>query len=207
MPSQTFFNLANDKQETIIQSAIEEFTRVPFAEASINQIIKRAGISRGSFYTYFEDKYDLLFYLLERFKERITDHIKTMNEFASGNLKELMILIHKQVFEFYQNETIKKFLSNILIYFHGRPEDEINRLQQQIPFLADCERLYKYLDLSQFRYKDKKQVIQTIDLAFAVLKNTLFISSVKSLNYQASKLLLEEYLEILQHGYMEEETC
>jgi AcrR family transcriptional regulator len=207
MPSQTFYNLSSEKQETIIKSAIHEFTRVPFAEASINKIIKTANISRGSFYTYFEDKYDLLFYLLEKFKEKITDQIKTMNEFANGNLKELMILIHKQVFDFYQNETIKKFLSNIIIYFHGRPDDEINRLQQRIPFLGDCENLYEYLDLSKIRYKDKKQVIQTIDIAFATLKNVLFISSVKSYNYQESKKLLEEYLEILEKGYMEEEKC
>lgn len=207
MPSQTFRNLPNEKQETIIKSAIQEFTRVPFAEASINKIIKSANISRGSFYNYFEDKYDLLFYLLEKFKDKITVQIKNMNEFANGNLKELMVLIHKQVFEFYQNDTIKKFLSNIIIYFHGRPEDEINRLQQQIPFLGDCERLYKYLDLSQFRSQEKKQIIQTIDIAFAILKNVLFISSVKSLNYQESKIILVEYLEILEKGYMEEESC
>ena len=38
--------------------------RVPYEKVSINQIIHNADISRGSFYTYFVDKKDLLEYIL-----------------------------------------------------------------------------------------------------------------------------------------------
>src|SRR5687767_5013739 len=65
VPKQTFFNLQQDKRKKLIESAEIEFTRVPLFEASIANIIKMAGISRGSFYQYFEDKDDLYFYLLE----------------------------------------------------------------------------------------------------------------------------------------------
>ena len=37
---------------------IDEFSQVPFSQASINRIIKLAGIPRGSFYQYFTDKED-----------------------------------------------------------------------------------------------------------------------------------------------------
>ncbi len=56
MPKQTFLSLPEDKQNTLIQSAKKEFSRVPLHEASIANIIKDAGIPRGSFYQYFEDK-------------------------------------------------------------------------------------------------------------------------------------------------------
>ena len=49
MPSQTFFNLSKEKQEALLEAAKTEFTKVTFHDASINQIIKEAGISRGSF--------------------------------------------------------------------------------------------------------------------------------------------------------------
>lgn len=64
MPKDLFFTLSKEKQNRIIESAIIEFSKEKFYEASINQIIKTADISRGSFYQYFEDKEDLFFYIL-----------------------------------------------------------------------------------------------------------------------------------------------
>lgn len=64
MPTNTYFNLAADKQKRIFTAAIQEFSARRFSEASINQIIKEAGISRGSFYQYFEGKEDLYLHVL-----------------------------------------------------------------------------------------------------------------------------------------------
>ena len=50
MPSSTFLNLPAEKQEKLLKAATREFSHRPFNEASINQIIKEAGIPRGSFY-------------------------------------------------------------------------------------------------------------------------------------------------------------
>ncbi len=70
MPSERFMKLDEEKRQRIIKAAREEFSKVPFEEASINQIVKAAGISRGSFYTYFEDKRDILAYVLEDLEEK-----------------------------------------------------------------------------------------------------------------------------------------
>lgn len=51
--------MSKEKQEKIISAATKEFSKYPFKSASINRIIKKCGISRGSFYQYFEDKFDL----------------------------------------------------------------------------------------------------------------------------------------------------
>ena len=58
MPKETFNNLPIEKQKLIFNACIKEFSAFPYSQASINQIIKNAGISRGSFYQYFEDKWD-----------------------------------------------------------------------------------------------------------------------------------------------------
>ena len=63
MPTERFARLPAEKKEVIRKAAVSEFTRVPFEKVSINQIIQNADISRGSFYTYFEDKRDLLQYV------------------------------------------------------------------------------------------------------------------------------------------------
>ena len=63
MPKDTFFNLPEDKRELICKVAIAEFAEYPFDQASINRIVAKAGIAKGSFYQYFEDKTDLFLYL------------------------------------------------------------------------------------------------------------------------------------------------
>jgi AcrR family transcriptional regulator len=64
MPKPTFFNLPEEKREAICRVALEEFAAHPYGQVSINRIVARSGIAKGSFYQYFEDKKDLLFYLL-----------------------------------------------------------------------------------------------------------------------------------------------
>lgn len=66
MPSKTFFHLPAEKRERLLLAAEEEFARVPYAEASINRMIRAAGIPRGSFYMYFRDKEELFHYLLKQ---------------------------------------------------------------------------------------------------------------------------------------------
>jgi TetR/AcrR family transcriptional regulator len=58
MPTTTFKNLESLKKERLMNALIEEFSQVPYSQASINRIIKQAGIPRGSFYQYFDNKED-----------------------------------------------------------------------------------------------------------------------------------------------------
>lgn len=72
MPTSTFHNLDEAKRKQIFDACVDEFATHTFSEASINQIIKAANISRGSFYQYFADKEDCYMYLLsEMVKEKM----------------------------------------------------------------------------------------------------------------------------------------
>lgn len=70
MPAKTFYNLPEEKRERLLSAIREELARVPFEQVSINQIVRSAGISRGSFYQYFADKTDMLNYVLEGYREQ-----------------------------------------------------------------------------------------------------------------------------------------
>ncbi|MCR3921966.1 MAG: TetR/AcrR family transcriptional regulator [Firmicutes bacterium] len=72
MPKETFYNLKDDKKQKIFAAAVQEFSSSRFNEASINQIIKHAEISRGSFYQYFNDKEDIYLYMISEIgKEKL----------------------------------------------------------------------------------------------------------------------------------------
>ncbi len=65
MPKRLYYALSPEKQSSIVEAALREFSEHPYDEASINQIIKRASISRGSFYLYFTDKEDLYMWIID----------------------------------------------------------------------------------------------------------------------------------------------
>lgn len=83
MPSERFFKLSEDKQQRIIEASMDEFIASGMHDASINRIIKDADISRGSFYTYFEDKNDLFNFIFSTLKHSsasmILDEIEKKN--------------------------------------------------------------------------------------------------------------------------------
>lgn len=64
MVHKTFLNLPPEKRERIINSAIDEFGEWPYEKTNINRIIRNAGIPKGSFYQYFDDKDDLYTYCI-----------------------------------------------------------------------------------------------------------------------------------------------
>jgi len=54
-----------EREKELLAAALDEFIRKDYEGASLNQIIKNAGISKGTFYYHFRDKQSLYLYLLE----------------------------------------------------------------------------------------------------------------------------------------------
>ena len=59
MPLARYKNLAAERKEAILRAAAYEFAEKGYERASLNRMIKEAGLSKGTFYYYFEDKADL----------------------------------------------------------------------------------------------------------------------------------------------------
>ncbi|MEY8354611.1 TetR family transcriptional regulator [Lachnospiraceae bacterium 54-53] len=130
MPTQRFLNLPNEKRKKIEYTAIREFSEIPLFEVSINQIIKKADISHGSFYTYFRNKEDLVQYLLQDFQKKCRSWVLESMEINNGDIfqvtrnamTELMDHGMKQLnFDFYKNILLNtKIFANLsLIGFEG----------------------------------------------------------------------------------------
>jgi len=60
-----------ERQEQILISARDVFGRIGYARATVDDIVKEAGVARGTFYLYFEDKREALEELIDRFSVRI----------------------------------------------------------------------------------------------------------------------------------------
>ena len=97
MAKPTYLNLEKDKQERLIDACMEEFSSYTFSDASINRIIKRAEISRGSFYQYFEDKEDCYLEMLGIIAEEKYRIFKDVVQAEAGNVFEAYLNMLRQV--------------------------------------------------------------------------------------------------------------
>jgi AcrR family transcriptional regulator len=79
MPKQTFYNLPQEKRDSIINAAVEEFAEFGLENASTNRIVKNSGIAKGSFYQYFEDKQDVFLYMLDVIEKMETEYFKNIH--------------------------------------------------------------------------------------------------------------------------------
>ncbi len=61
----TFLNLPEAKQARIIEAALSEFADKGYPQASLNTIVARSGIAKGSLYQYFADKTGIFLYIFD----------------------------------------------------------------------------------------------------------------------------------------------
>ena len=75
MPKDTFLNLPEEKRRLIEDVALDEFAEFGFDNASINRIVATAGIAKGSFYQYFEDKADVFIHIVAVVGQKKVEYI------------------------------------------------------------------------------------------------------------------------------------
>ena len=63
--NQKFFNLPQERQDLIRNSAMVEFGAGSFKKTSADAIAKRAGVSKGLLFHYFKDKREMYLYLFQ----------------------------------------------------------------------------------------------------------------------------------------------
>jgi len=101
MPKETFRNLPEKKQKAILEAVKKEFEVHSIMDASVKDIVLALGISRGSFYTYFENLEESYFTILEMetiethelfirlFRQEKSDLFRTLDLYGEELAKEL----------------------------------------------------------------------------------------------------------------------
>ncbi|KMY67041.1 hypothetical protein AAU61_13940 [Desulfocarbo indianensis] len=82
--SPTFQNLPSDKQERILDGALSEFADKGYARASLNSLVARLGIAKGSIFQYFTDKAGLFAHVFDFAVNRVKNHLRGVREETRG---------------------------------------------------------------------------------------------------------------------------
>ena len=78
-------------REKILQSAVQLFLGEGYEATSVNDICKHAGVSKGSFYHYFETKQVLFLSLMENWSGRVMQSVLGEPITEDSNAKDVLI--------------------------------------------------------------------------------------------------------------------
>lgn len=89
-PGAAFEKVEPAKRERILNAALAEFARKPYADASTNSIVAAAGISKGILFHYFGSKKNLYLYLFNYVGETLEKEIYSSLSFEGNDLPALL---------------------------------------------------------------------------------------------------------------------
>jgi AcrR family transcriptional regulator len=76
--------IPRDKQQQILEAAVDEFADRGYSRASMNQLVKAAGISKGSLFHYFRTKGDLFGGIVDAAFGEVKAQVKAVRDATSG---------------------------------------------------------------------------------------------------------------------------
>lgn len=86
-----------EKKAELLEAALNEFSSRKYEDASLNNILRDAGISKGTFYYHFKDKQELYIYLLK-------SAVKTKWEFINNNIKSTFLSETNDIFDMFKKQ-------------------------------------------------------------------------------------------------------
>lgn len=105
-----------EKENKLLDSALALFTKKGVKNTSIQEIVDKAGVAKGTFYLYFKDKYDIQDYLITRkSKQLFSEAINALEKNYIKDYKDKIIFIINYIIDqFIKNKHLLKFISKNL---------------------------------------------------------------------------------------------
>ena len=198
MCTETFLRLPEEKRNSFLDAAWEEFTAVPYTDVSINKIVRRARIPRGSFYQYFTGKNDLFSYLLNDIRDHFVHVFAGLLTQAEGDIFRVQLLAYDS-FCRRREEDCSPQLDRIIRILRVNVGLDLEKLTADLPG-KPLEELLGQLDGSCLRRQDPEFVRRVFSMATLNLGNAIMDSLTKPERSAEYRQELLERLEIIKRG-------
>ncbi len=208
MPKDMFYKISKQKQETFINAAIDEFTTKSFENTSINSIVKRANISRGSFYNYFGDIEELFNYIFEKVKQ---ERFIYANEILEECNKDYFIFIRKLFAHDYDSfkskgrySLFRNFIHYIIVSKKGSIKNVvINPLSSE--FMNNKESFQNIFDFKKYGM-NLNESIDLMEMTMIVAVNTFLKSESEELTKEEVLKIFNQRINIIEFGTRKREV-
>lgn len=201
MPTKTFLNLPQEKQNIILEASIKEFKRVLLKDASINKIIKDASISRGSFYTYFKDINDLYIYTLRKYQDKFYKLAKDSISENNGDL----IKTTKQIYEIVIQDCTKELATYKNIFLNINYNISIkNQIECDLDNKYRLIELISKIDKTKLNIKTEEELFYIIDIIVGIVLHGLIEIFISDKNPELVKEKLNKQIKLIEKGICKE---
>lgn len=205
MPTALFFELIAEKRQNIFNAGVAEFAGYGYENSSTNRIVKKAGISKGSLFTYFPTKEDFYFYVLDEITSELISDLKEKVNNLSTDLFRRIIEYSAMEFSWYISYPEK---AELIVRAFAKSNTDIYR--KTVLKYGDREQdiYYWFLqdtDTARFRW-DRQKTVDTLKWFLKGFKEE-FLSQIQERQCTCLEELereyvmnLSEYMEILKEG-------
>lgn len=199
MPYSTFYNLPDAKRARIMDAVWQEFTSFSYMDASINRIIQRAGISRGSFYQYFSCKADLFSHVLKTifetgkkmFLAQLTAH---NNDLFFAVLGMYDVILWKK------GRTVKPEEQRIRCLMHLNAQLDMSQFTVNLDYDSISQGIQELLQQSGYQVESPQACIALLHMLAAVSTTSLADTMRHPQNEERNRRMLEQQLLIIRRG-------
>ena len=202
MPTSTFFRLPEEKRKRLMDAAWEEFTTNSYTDASINRIIQKAHIPRGSFYQYFQDKEDLFWYLFGGMHDYFAEVFRELLQESKGDLFAVPI----QAFDRFVSRRgdTDPILTQCI---------QVMRLNQGLDFQRFCavepgmlpEEFMSCIHLDNYRRRDREFISHVFFMSVAPLAFAIMETLRNPDQWERQRNILQERIEVVRAGSLSPE--
>lgn len=126
--------LSEERKNEILDAALEVFGELGLQEASVDDVVERAGLSKGTLYWYFKSKDRLIGALMRRFFAQELGKIRTLQQ-GKGTVRERLLRYSREVesvvkrmpraltLELYavaiRQKSVRKFMGELYVSYCG----------------------------------------------------------------------------------------
>ncbi|WP_163103446.1 TetR/AcrR family transcriptional regulator [Peribacillus alkalitolerans] len=203
-----FMNLDKEKQDRILNAAMKEFALKGYDNASTNEIVKEAEISKGLLFHYFQNKKQLFLFLydhtIEVLMEKIMERINWDEKDIFVRYRQISML-KIEIYQVYPE--MFNFVKSIYKDTSPAVKMDIDRKAKEL-LESSMTKLFSDIDLSKFKKGiDVKKAINIINwtvegFAFQMQEKALSLAweDIDNMEIMAE---MEEYLDILRSSLYE----
>ena len=196
----TFYNLSDDKRKRVLQAILEEFADTDSEKISINRIIKRANISRGSFYQYFDDKVDLVEVLFRTLVDmNIKDAYRALSE-SDGDIFALYNSFLEILFRLSKDEFYNNIMRNLCRSMYSTDSLIAEYVQTRCRGFDELNQLAQCVNRSKLRFSTDEEMVALHQIFVAILRdcaNRLYVLDVSAAVLKSD---FDRKIEIIKYG-------
>lgn len=204
MIKKTFYNLPEEKRQRVTEAIVDEFANAEDDKVSINRIVQKANISRGSFYQYFDDKLDLVEVLIRSYLNLVIDDLRRAIVSSDGDIFYTFECVYDIIVGLSKDERNRKVLRNLISNIRANnnlvSDYIVKRYIKQYKSIEEFINITDEFSRKSFRFKSDEDMTYLQQILTSVLKNEIYNFYVFDTDPEETKARYLRKLYIIKQG-------